>query len=216
MSLESRDFTFDVWAHYGIFTRPELKIERRSYEVPTHSALRGLLDNIFRHPPMTWKIQNIGILSPIKFCSEKRNEIDKVAKSNGKPIHSDECKQQTTYHLLIKPRYRITARFACTSEGNKNEKETLWKYEAMVKRYLKKCCNNLNVYFGIKECTAYLEPVDPDLQPLDINKDLGRMVFDHMYDDNGNHLGPTFAHYVIKNGIVNYAEMEVESCLVVN
>ena len=55
----------EVWGDYGCFSRPELKVERVSYDVITPSAARGILDAVFWHPGMRWIVDRIYVLSPI-------------------------------------------------------------------------------------------------------------------------------------------------------
>ena len=64
----------EVWGDYGCFSRPELKVERVSYDVITPSAARGILDAVFWHPGMRWIVDRIYVLSPIQFTNIRRNE----------------------------------------------------------------------------------------------------------------------------------------------
>lgn len=65
----------EVWGDYALFTRPEMKTERVSYDVMTPSAARGLLENIYWHPGMKWRIDRIHVCSPIRFTNIRRNEV---------------------------------------------------------------------------------------------------------------------------------------------
>ena len=56
----------EVWGDYACFSRPEMKVERVSYDVMTPSAARGLLDAIYWHPGMRWVIDRIHVCSPIR------------------------------------------------------------------------------------------------------------------------------------------------------
>ena len=70
----------EVWGNHALFSRPELKTERVSYDVPTPSAARGIVESIFYHPGLKWKISRIYILNPTRFVSIQRNEIkDKIS-----------------------------------------------------------------------------------------------------------------------------------------
>lgn len=59
----------EVWGDYALFTRPEMKTERVSYDVMTPSAARGLLENIYWHPGMKWRIDRIHVCSPSRRVS---------------------------------------------------------------------------------------------------------------------------------------------------
>ena len=86
-----------VWGDYALFSRPEMKVERCSYDVITPSAARGILEAIYWHPGMKWCIDKIYVKKPVKFTSVRRNEVkSKVSASkvleayNGgmKPLYS--------------------------------------------------------------------------------------------------------------------------------
>ena len=68
----------EVWGPYALFTRPEMKVERVSYDVMTPSAARGILEAVFWHPGMVWRIDRIVVMNPIRFTSVRRNEVSSV------------------------------------------------------------------------------------------------------------------------------------------
>ena len=65
----------EVWGDYALFTRPEMKVERVSYDVMTPSAARGLIEAIYWHPGLRWTIDRIHVCTPIRFTNLRRNEI---------------------------------------------------------------------------------------------------------------------------------------------
>ena len=65
----------EVWGEYALFTRPEMKVERVSYDVMTPSAARGILDAIFWHPGLKWQVDRIFVRAPIHFLNLRRNEV---------------------------------------------------------------------------------------------------------------------------------------------
>ena len=67
--------SLEVWGAYALFTRPEMKVERVSYDVMTPSAARGLIEAIYWHPGMRWCIDRIHVCAPIRFTNLRRNEI---------------------------------------------------------------------------------------------------------------------------------------------
>ena len=72
-----------VWGEYALFSRPEMKVERCSYDVMTPSAARGILEAIYWHPGLRWVIDKIYVKNPIRFTSVRRNEVkSKVSASN--------------------------------------------------------------------------------------------------------------------------------------
>ena len=73
----------NVWGDYALFSRPELKVERYSYDIITPSAARGILEAIYWHPGMRWIIDKIYVKNPIQFTSVRRNEVkSKILASN--------------------------------------------------------------------------------------------------------------------------------------
>jgi CRISPR-associated protein Cas5d len=63
----SHEVSITVWGEYGLFTRPELSVERLSYPFMTPSAARGVLDAILFKPQMRWHIRRITALRPRTF-----------------------------------------------------------------------------------------------------------------------------------------------------
>ena len=78
-----------VWGDYALFSRPEMKVERCSYDVITPSAARGILEAIYWHPGMKWIIDRIYVNKPIQFTSVRRNEVkSKVSANNVLPVYN--------------------------------------------------------------------------------------------------------------------------------
>lgn len=65
----------ETWGEYALFTRPEMKVERASYDVMTPSAARGILEAIFWHPGLKWQVDKIFVRAPIRFLNLRRNEV---------------------------------------------------------------------------------------------------------------------------------------------
>ena len=72
-----------VWGNYALFSRPEMKVERCSYDVMTPSAARGILEAVYWHPGMRWVIDKIHVVNPVQFTSVRRNEVkSKISAGN--------------------------------------------------------------------------------------------------------------------------------------
>ncbi len=71
------DWCLEVWGDYACFTRPEMKVERVSYDVITPSAARAIFESILWKPAIRWNITKIEVLNPIKWISVRRNEVGK-------------------------------------------------------------------------------------------------------------------------------------------
>ena len=98
----------EVWGDYASFNRPEMKVERVSYDVMTPSAARGILEAIYWHPGLRWQIDRIYVRAPIRFTNIRRNEVkDKLnsrkartvmEQGRGKKVIVYKYKRKTGYH----------------------------------------------------------------------------------------------------------------------
>lgn len=124
-----------VCAPYGCFTRPELKVERVSYDVMTPSAARGILEAIHWKPAIRWVIDRIHVLHPIRFTSIRRNEVGhkapvgkiKTAMRSGDlstlVLRADQDRQQRAATVLVDPAYVIEAHFEMTAKAGPEDNE---------------------------------------------------------------------------------------------
>ena len=113
-----KDWCLEVWGDYACFTRPEMKVERVSYDVMTPSAARAIFDAVLWKPAITWHITRIEVLNPIKWISVRRNEVGKTASmptqahlegQSGNPLgfYVEDYRQQRAGLFLRDVRYRI-------------------------------------------------------------------------------------------------------------
>ena len=114
-----KGFCLDVSGDFACFTRPEMKVERVSYDVITPSAARGVFSAIFWKPAIRWRITRIEVMNPIRWTSVRRNEVSAVATPESSGFYIDELKtdgglkyrQQRAGLILRDVRYRIYAEF---------------------------------------------------------------------------------------------------------
>src|SRR5690606_25895594 len=106
-----RGFCLEVAGDYACFTRPEMKVERVSYDVITPSSARSIFEAILWKPAIRWHVQRIEILSPIKWISVRRNEVGQVASTRSSGIMIEESRQQRAGLLLRDVKYRLFAEF---------------------------------------------------------------------------------------------------------
>ena len=122
----------EVWGDYACYSRPEMKAERVSYDCMTPSAARGILEAVYWHPGMVWRIDKIYVLSPIQFTNIRRNEVkSKISARNVQtvmnrgtgPLYlvtSDDIQQRAS--LVLKDvRYVIEAHFDRTDKANASD-----------------------------------------------------------------------------------------------
>ena len=118
----------EVWGEYACFTRPEMKVERVSYDVMTPSAARGLLEAIYWHPGLLWVIDRIHVCNPIQFTNIRRNEVKSIVSArnvnsvmNGHAlplfINTMADIQQRAAMVLQDVRYVIEAHFEMTEKA---------------------------------------------------------------------------------------------------
>lgn len=117
-----KDWCLEVWGDYACFTRPEMKVERVSYDVMTPSAARAIFEAILWKPAIKWSITKIEVLNPIRWISVRRNEVGKVFSgptqahldgASGSPMgfFIEDHRQQRAGLFLRDVHYRIFARF---------------------------------------------------------------------------------------------------------
>jgi CRISPR-associated protein Cas5d len=104
-----KPFCLEVWGDYACFTRPEMKVERVSYDVPTPSAVRAVFESIFWKPAIRWHVNKIEILKPIKWISVRRNEVGSVMSERSKGLFIEDNRQQRAGLFLRDVRYRFYA-----------------------------------------------------------------------------------------------------------
>ena len=120
-----KPFCLEVWADYACFTRPEMKVERVSYDVPTPSAVRAVFEAIFWKPAIRWQVNKIEVMKPIKWVSVRRNEVGAVMSPRSDGLFIEDSRQQRAALFLRDVRYR----FYATLEYTPLEKRKLLKFQ---------------------------------------------------------------------------------------
>lgn len=197
-----------VWGDFACFTRPELKVERVSYEVMTPSAARGILEAIFWKPEIAWRVERIKVLKPIQHFAILRNEVEEVIaprtvgqwmeQNTYKPLIADEKRSQRHTLALRDVAYVIEARLVLRSRETNN----LAKYIAIFQRRVEKGQCYLRPCLGCREFPAHFSPVTGQEQPIEHSDDLGPMLFDLRYDFQKGRADPLFFHARLEKGIL--------------
>ena len=186
-----------VWGPRALFARPEMSVERVSYDVVTPSAARGVLEAIHWKPQMVWRIRRLHVLKPIRFESIRRNEVGskipsgkaasamRAGSTEGLVLHVDEDRQQRASTLLKDVAYIIEADIELTAKGRANPNETVQKHLEMARRRAARGQCFHRPYLGTREFAcdfALLEgdPPRPDDSLLG-ERDLGWMALDLDY-----------------------------------
>lgn len=229
-------FCLDVKGDYACFTRPEMKVERVSYDVITPSAARAIFSAIFWKPAIKWNVKKIEVLSPIKWISVRRNEVGAVAVKN--PIMIEDSRQQRAGLFLRDVHYRIYAEMefipinkrpkvlneipeSLISDEERQEirkDENPGKYHAMFERRAKKgqCFNQ--PYLGCREFSCDFKFVESpekeaeEFPAISESRDLGFMLYDMDFEhpNSDGSINPAFFRATMENGIVNVPDWDSE------
>jgi CRISPR-associated protein Cas5d len=194
---KSRLFKLKVWARNACFTRPEMKVERVSYDVMTPSAGRGVLEAILWKPAIRWHITQIDVLKPIKWESVRRNEVGAVMSPRTTGLFIEDERQQRAGLFLRDVAYTIHAFFEMTDKAG--AEDNLVKFEEMFQRRAEKGQCFHRPYLGCREFAANFAPVNGDIPPPEpIDRDLGWML--HDMDFGGKEPMPRFFQARLESG----------------
>lgn len=196
-----------VWGDYALFTRPEMKVERVSYDVMTPSAARGILEAIYWKPAILWIIDRIHVLRPVRFENIRRNELaNRVAVNQhdmdeGKPVcrYIEDDRQQRASMVLRNVEYVIEAHFDLTGSD-----DDPGKHLAIFERRVKNGQCFHRPYFGCREFPVNFEWCDEiPATPFSGEQNLGYMLHDI---DFANDMAPRFFRAVMQDGIINCSQ----------
>ena len=177
----------------AIFTRPELKTERVSYEVPTPSSVRGIFEAICWKPAIQWHVERIYVFNEICFTAMKRNELNSKSIMPSKQmmdcgmrefthgiyginVESDRAQRNTV--ALRNVDYQFEAFFTLTERAG--AEDNIYKFVDMFTRRVKNGQHFHQPYFGCRECIAEIHPPieKPEERSISISKELGIMLWD--------------------------------------
>ncbi|HEY3326811.1 MAG TPA: type I-C CRISPR-associated protein Cas5c [Novimethylophilus sp.] len=188
-----KTYCLEVTGDFACFTRPEMKVERVSYDVMTPSAARAVFEAILWKPAIRWQVSKIEVLKPIKWITLRRNEVGAVVsvrnaqeamnKGSGNiGLNIEDERQQRAGLFLRDVAYRIHAHFELLPDAGENN--TPGKFLGMFERRAEKgqCVNQ--PYLGCREFACDFRLVDTaQLLPAPISetRDLGWMLYDLDY-----------------------------------
>lgn len=209
----------EVWGDYALFTRPEMKVERVSYDVMTPSAARGILESIFWHPGLKYRIDRIHVCSPIRFTNLRRNEVKATVSARSARtvmergtgdlyLCTPENIQQRASMLLRDVHYVIEAHFDMTDRAAPGDNPG--KFQDIIKRRVRKGQFYHQPYFGCREFPVNFKLCEqiPDCpESLKGERDLGWMLWDMDYTDPEN-IQPMFFRAVLRDGVLDVPTLE--------
>jgi CRISPR-associated protein Cas5d len=218
-------FKVEVLGDYACFSRPELKVERVSYDVITPSAARGILEAVFWKPAIRYVIDSITVCSPIRFENIRRNEVNSKASAGRKFIAAADDRAQRAARVLRNVHYVIDFHFEpaligegdCLDDGSFNH----GKFADILRRRLSKGQVFHAPYLGTREFPAIIRLLEGDAQkqgytmpaPIPLSKDLGLMLYDIDYvkDQDGDvvEFCPMFFYAELRDGVIDLRGVEV-------
>lgn len=225
MNQKSPDFAVHVWGDSALFSRPELSVERYSYDVPTPSAMVGLVKAIYWHPGIEFEIDRIHVLNPIRHLTMRVNEVGEKANAREivravtkrkrlpHPLNPADCIQQRTNSILRDVSYVIEGHIV--TDPTKEVQTGVDKaWEILARRAKQGQCYR-TPYFGCREHAAYFEWIEPEDIPQGVFAGTGEIDFGIMrhssaFNADGT-ITPRWFHAVMKDGVINVRESEVLS-----
>jgi CRISPR-associated protein Cas5d len=212
-----------VWGDRALFTRPEMKVERVSYDVMTPSAARGIVEAIHWKPSIRWVIDRIQVLNPIRFDTIRRNEVSskisatsarsamKAQRIEGLVNYVDENRQQRASMILRDVAYVIEAHFVLTDKAA--EGDSVGKHLDIFNRRARKGQCFHTPCFGVREFSAGFELLEDSKvarephESLIEERDLGWMLHDIDFDDG---MTPHFFRASIKSGWIEIPSLALK------
>lgn len=217
----------ETWGPYALFSRPELKTERMSYDIITPSAARGLLEAIYWHPDVKVIIDRVYLLPPfgmdsvkpneaIRFTNIRRNEVsNKISASTVKAqigkgyvdsVDAAQMIQQRAAMVLQDVHYVIAAHYEIQGEETLNK--NIGKVLDIVRRRLERGQCFSQPYFGCREFTAFFRQwEDANIPAVDLSTDFGLMLYDFDYKKDG--ITPTYFRAKLDHGVMQVSGVEV-------
>lgn len=216
-----KTYCLELTGDFACFTRPEMKVERVSYDVMTPSAARACFEAVLWKPAIRWHIRKIEVLKPIRWINLRRNEVASVvstrnvetAMRNGTGVlglNIEDDRQQRAGLFLRDVAYRVHADLEFISERDSGAHANKY-YEMFERRASRGQCVN-QPYLGCREFAAYFRLVtDPAAEPapIDETRELGFMLHDLDFTKPADPQ-PRFFRARLENGVVSVPAWDSE------
>lgn len=197
-----------VSGDYALFTRPEMKVERVSYDIITPSAARGIIEAVYWKPAIRWVIDKIHVLKEIEFTNIRRNEVSEKASENKPYLAATEIRQQRAALVLKNVDYIIEAHFEMTDKAG--DEDTVEKHYNIALRRLRKGQHYHAPCLGTREFGAKVELIENGAIPKSPlgNRELGWMLYDLDFTDSED-IKPQFFKAALRDGVLDLTDLEV-------
>jgi len=196
-----------VWGDFACFTRPEMKVERVSYPVMTPSAARGVLEAIFWKPEFTWRVEEIWVLKPIHYFSVLRNEVNGRASEKAAAVWPksgggyDASADRAQRHTLALRDVDYVVRAQVELRAGVVDDPA--KFRDQFRRRVRDGRCFATPYLGCREFSASFGPAMEAKGPIDFSEDLGLMLLDLDYAEDGSGRGaPRFFNARLERGVL--------------
>lgn len=218
-----RTYCLEVTGDFACFTRPEMKVERVSYDVITPSAARAVFESILWKPAICWVPTKIEVIEPIRWVSVRRNEVGSKASTSNQGIYVEDDRQQRAGLFLRDVKYRLYAHFEMTGRDHKPnyphlsnvvqdaEEESLHRQPNMPEKFLNmferrarkgQCINQ--PYLGCREFACDFRLIEkPENEPARISetRGLGWMLYDMDYSNPADPMPRFFDAQMVEGAI---------------
>lgn len=225
MEHTDKEYGLEVWGDWACFTRPELKVERVSYDVITPSAARAIFEAIlFKRYAMRWQITRIEVMNPIKWTTIRRNEVGAVAGKSS--IFIEDKRQQKNSLLLQDVHYRIYAKLVFIPVKDRpkeafvkhkpGDDENPMKYYQMFERRAAQGQCFTQPYLGCREFAAnwrLIEDSETLVPPLSEDRDLGIMLYDMDFDKDLKKPDAMFYRAKMEQGVIVVPDKDSEEVM---
>lgn len=225
MEYTDKEYCLEIWGDWACFTRPELKVERVSYDVITPSAARAIFEAIlFKRYAMRWQVTKIEVLNSIKWTTIRRNEVGALASKT--PLFIEDKRQQKNSLILQDVHYRIYAKLIFIPVKNRSKdafsqhqpdsSENPRKYYEMFERRASQGQCFTQPYLGCREFAAnwkYIEDTDNLDLPIAEDRDLGIMLYDMDFDNDPQKPDAMFYRAQMIQGVIVVPDKESEEVL---
>jgi len=235
----NKKFCLEVWGDYACFTRPEMKVERVSYDVITPSAARAVFEAICWKPAIRWHIKQIEVLSPIRWISVRRNEVGAIMSDRSSGIFIEDQRQQRAGLFLRDVRYRLHAELEFIHPDNRtkvinpvpeflndewevqelHKDENPGKYNAIFGRRARKGQCFTQPYFGCREFSCHFRFIDDPIAalsqspPINESRDLGFMLYGIDFITDANNPQAAFFRAYMDSGSITVPPWDSEEVL---
>lgn len=212
--MPMKTYCLEITGDFACFTRPEMKVERVSYDVITPSAARAVFEAILWKPALRWHVRRIELLAPVRWINLRRNEVASVISTRNVQqamagaegdlaIHVEDDRQQRAGLFLRDVAYRVHADLEV--RGDRRDPEPPQKYYAMFERRAAagQCVNQ--PYLGCREfAAAFRLVVGPGSErpPIAETRDLGWMLHDLDFRNPADPQ-PVFFRAQMRDGVID-------------